>query len=433
MAPLRLLLLPLSLALGACHDDRAGSGAPAAPEPAATTLTVVPSLGRIDNAMVTLQQLGGDWQAAGMTDGSGNATFTIPGGMGPMLVSVCLDSGSRYYDEALDIVVDPAPGLCLRAVLPAANRAAVGVTALTEAAVRRLEQQAPLADAGAAEIAAALEFVRSRVLPEVADLLQAPATVGSAADLAALPLDDSGRYALKLAALAGAALDLAATRGGSDAPAAEIGAYLADDLADGAFDGNKEEAFLVSNVYDIHHLPTLLASRINALGAQGGNLAALVAGLAGQELLADVTPAAGSAFLLSWQGNYSGTWTGAYSYPGSMTGSALLSAFRAQLVDDGPCTLAINAGDISIGGLPYGFALDRASAADEDGYREYEFSRLDNVTVFYGGMALTVPITSSARVVTRAGQVLRVDMLGESNLGGIRLIIGEGSCEMPQA
>ncbi|HEX5360959.1 MAG TPA: hypothetical protein VFW49_07715, partial [Fluviicoccus sp.] len=145
---------------------------------------------------------------------------------------------ATYFDEGTGSNQPLPAGTQLRAAFtltaPSSN---VGVTALTEAAVQRAES---LAGGGATPALTPTLIAEANALVNsafgVANILQAPALIGSAADYAAL-LNASGaatQYALRLAALARAAADTLPA--GTASPAVAMLDALSADLADGKLD-----------------------------------------------------------------------------------------------------------------------------------------------------------------------------------------------------
>lgn len=432
--PRSRLLLVTVLGLTACNDvTTSGNGRGGGGAPAATTLTVTPSLGLVAQADVTLTVPGSAWAVASGTGSSGTAVFSVPPGLaGPFLVSVCGNDTATYFDEALGTTAPLGSGQCLRAMLPDLARTSVGVTPLTEAAVRYLERHGGLAAATPADVAAALDIVRSRLLPEVPSLLQAPALVAADTDLDNLPLDDGGRYALKLAALAGVARSLGIDRGGVDAPALAIADELADDLADGIFDGALDGNYLLSSAYDVHRLPGLLELQLGQFSVRSAGLGALVDSLGGQLPLAGLVPAAGSDPLPSWQGSYAGTWSNTSVFLGTFPVDGELGTFKDELVDGTSCPITITDRYLLIEELGFEFAFDAASISDAEGYRRYTFSRQGSATVIgFMGIPQTVEVTTLATLITQDGEVVGVQVRSDGIVLGIALNnIASGNCNV---
>jgi len=127
-------------------------------------------------------------------------------------------------------------GLLRAAAGLSAGNSQLGVTALTEAALRRAEALAGGAGSNLtlAQIAEARAQIQSAF--GVADIFLAPALVDELADMARLGSTAADQYALRLAALAEIA---AAELGNAEAnPALRMAQALAADLADGKIDGN---------------------------------------------------------------------------------------------------------------------------------------------------------------------------------------------------
>ena len=149
--PLRLAALPLCavLALAGCNSSDGSAAAPT-PAPAIRTLTVTPSLGRIKNARVILHNAA-NRHAVPLAEQAlvdGKAVFSIPASVSSVVVEVLPEAVGdvTYFDEALgrdvQVLMTPAnrdaPLLRAAAGLSADSQQ-LGVTALTEVALRRAE------------------------------------------------------------------------------------------------------------------------------------------------------------------------------------------------------------------------------------------------------------------------------------------------------
>lgn len=217
------------------------------PTATARTLTVTPSLGRINNARVVLRNAA-NRSAAPLGQqalSGGQAVFRVPASVSSVVVEVLPEAAGdvTYFDEALgrdvQVPITPAnrdvPLLRAAAGLSAGN-SQLGVTALTEAALRRAEALAGGAGSNLtlAQIAEARAQIQSAF--GVADIFLAPALVDELADMARLGSTAADQYALRLAALA----EIAASElGNAEAnPALRMAQALAADLADGKIDGN---------------------------------------------------------------------------------------------------------------------------------------------------------------------------------------------------
>lgn len=384
------------------------------PPVVAVQVQVTPSLGRVTNGVIELRTLGGELLASGSTGTSGMASFTLPTGFNnAYVVRVCGGNSASYFDEALLAEAPLAESDCLRAVVADARRTAVAVTILTEAAARRLETEGSLAMASTPDILAATEMVRSRLAPELDDILDAPAMVGSEVDLDNLPETGAGLYALRLSLLARSAADLAATRGGVTAtPALDVGRVLADDLSDGLLDGQIAGAFIFSPVHDVYSLSSRLQSALQGFAANVGALQTLADQLAGHALLGEVLlPPPGDA-QLSWRGSYSGTWQLGGGVSMAQTyGFALpqdYQTFLTQLVEGGPCSVDVADGSLGVSGLGFSYDYRLAKLQNESGQRQFQHMRTD--------MAFSLfPVTTTATLVTQDGVLQRIEFLGKGS------------------
>lgn len=412
------LLVPLAalpLLLSGCGKNNDAQMATEAPV-AAVQVQVTPSLGRITNGVIELRTLGGELLASGSTGASGTASFTLPPGFNnSYVVRVCGGSSASYFDEALLAEAPLAETDCLRAVVADAQRRAVAVTMLTEAAARRLETDGGLVAASAPAILAATEMVRSRLAPELDDILDAPARVASEDDLNNLPVTEAGLHALRLSLLARSAADLAATRGGITAtPALDVGLALADDLSDGLLDGQVAGAFMFSPVHDVYSLSVRLHSALQDYAAGAAALQALADQLAGHALLGEVLlPPPGDA-QLSWRGSYSGTWqlggdvNLAKRYSSSFPQN--YQDFLMQLVEGGPCLVDVIDGGVNVSGLAFSYDYRMTGLQNEGGQRQFRHVRTD--TAYAPILGTPFQVITTATLVMQDGVLQRIDFFG---------------------
>ncbi|MBK9185323.1 MAG: hypothetical protein IPM78_03065 [Moraxellaceae bacterium] len=109
--------------------------------PTIKTLTISPSLGKILKAKVVLKNAATNAPIGEQNTGStGKVTFTIPSAVSTVIAEVQGGNGAQYFDEATGQMVDLPAGSMLRAATTVvANNSEIGVTALSEAAVKRAE------------------------------------------------------------------------------------------------------------------------------------------------------------------------------------------------------------------------------------------------------------------------------------------------------
>ena len=209
------------------------------------TLTISPSLGKILKAKVVLKNAATNAPIGEQNTGStGKVTFTIPSTVSTVIAEVQGGNGAQYFDEATGQMVDLPAGSMLRAATTVvANNSEIGVTALTEAAVKRAETLA-----GTGNIVPHLNAAKAQIESafDVADILKAPTLVGSQQDLAALGSSPAEQYALRLATLAKVAQQQLGTT--ETAPALKVAQAIAKDLADGDSDGSGNTGVLPYDV-----------------------------------------------------------------------------------------------------------------------------------------------------------------------------------------
>lgn len=216
----------LTLMLAACHDGDDGKS-----ETAPTgSLTVQPSLGKIQNADVILRQLSSGRVLGTLNTGSGDSVSfdKLALDLGAYEAEVRATASSTYFDEAVGAFV-PFSG-SLHVAGQYSGAASVAVTALTEAAYQRAKTLGPALTA--ANIAQANSEI-SQLFG--IDITAAPRVVASVVDMSQLQAHPADAYALVLAAIAEAA---EAALGSSEvAPALKAAFALAADAADGRIDG----------------------------------------------------------------------------------------------------------------------------------------------------------------------------------------------------
>lgn len=425
-APLALALL--GLLLSGCGDDAptaAGTGATSggggAPAPVATVpLVVTPSLGQVFSGTVRVIAPGGGGEevselARSKTKENGEADLEVPAtAEGPYIVEVSGNDTATYYDEGRDQTVPLGEDDTIRAVVEDIPAEGVGVTPLTEMAVRHLEAQyGPLTALtreqlrelfSSGVVAAAYAKIRSELAPELGStsLVSVPAIVGSKADLDALGTTPADLYALKLAALA----RVGSLNGATTRPALAMLDDLGKDLADGVFDGKQGTEVLVPASYTLQTFAAQLQDAAQQLAAStelktlvasyeqyvSGFIAAL--GKVGDSVDDSGTGGEGSGggvvapgdLLSSWAGAYQGNWNverleafikvPTLSYPfykwvrDPVSEEAMRLSMLAMTFGSNTCNWAITAQNVQFGSLtlPFGDAFSAAAVGDARRY-----------------------------------------------------------------
>ncbi len=242
---------------GGSDDDGAGSDDGSGEDPpTGTTISIVPSLGQIVSADVTLANAAGDpiEGGSGAIGDDGSLSVEIDDSVtGPMLVTVTGNADATYFDEAAGAFLPMGPDVSIRAYVPEV-RDQVGVTILTELAAQIIDSVEGTPTA--ADIEAVNDAVRETFAPDLTDILSAPTLVNEV-NFTSQSLTDSegGIYAVVLAALA----NLAA---GDVAPALAILEQLASDLADGDIDGQGASGALTDLDYVPENFATLFSGAI---------------------------------------------------------------------------------------------------------------------------------------------------------------------------
>lgn len=239
--------LLLALVLPACGG---GGGDPPAGQP----LTVAPSLGMVQVALVQVSDLSNVMIGLGALGSAGSVSLSLPAGNRGFIVELQGGSGVYYFDEALGTTRPLPAGRTLHAV-SAEPRGSVTVTALTELAYRRALSLAAGSPLTPAVITAAEDSVRTLLgLGADDDLLAPPELVDDPLDLPTASTW-AGRQARLLAAWSQLALErrlLTQPDCRSDStcsPLLDLIDDVALDLADGTLDGMATGAALESPFY----------------------------------------------------------------------------------------------------------------------------------------------------------------------------------------
>ncbi|NDP39865.1 MAG: hypothetical protein GZ093_14130 [Rhodoferax sp.] len=230
---MKITIRGLSLALasvGMLTIYGCGGGSSGDTPPTVTSMTVAPSLGKFSKGTsVKLKRIDLTQLASGSIGDDGKAILTFTGYAGPIVVEVLGGADVQYYDEGTKALATFGAGKTLRAVAPAAQ-AVVGVTALTNAAVVKLEAATGgIAVATVININDANAKVGSALGMGTSSILDAPTLVdiatGKTLDVATV----GDKYALVLAALAKIAT--------GTSTAVDVADALARDLKDDQLDG----------------------------------------------------------------------------------------------------------------------------------------------------------------------------------------------------
>jgi len=290
-----LTTLSMAMLLVACNGNDHDNAVAKSNNATLKTLTISPSLGKILKAKVVLRNaVNSAVLGEQNTSSLGKVTFTIPSTVSTVIAEVQGGNGAQYFDEATGQMVDLPAGTVLRAATTVvANNSEIGVTALTEAAVKRAESLA-----GAGSIIPYLNAAKAAIEAAfgVTDILKAPTLVGSQQELAALGTSVAEQYALRLATLAKVAQQqLGATE---SAPALKMAQALAADLADGDIDGSGNTGTLpydvatFSSQYQAQALTLIqdFIASINETGFDATKLQALLAFVQNHPLMLNVAP-----------------------------------------------------------------------------------------------------------------------------------------------
>jgi hypothetical protein len=296
-----LTTLSIAMLLVACNGNDHDAPASTTTVPTNTTtlktLTITPSLGKILKAKVVLKNAANNAPIGEQNTGTvGKVTFTIPSTVSTVIAEVQGGNGAQYFDEATGKMVDLPAGSVLRAATTVvANNSEIGVTALTEAAVKRAE-----ALAGTGNIIPQLNTAKAQIESAfgVTDILKAPTLVGSQQELAALGSSAAEQYALRLATLAKVAQQ---QLGASEtAPALKLAQAIANDFADGNIDGSGNTGTLPYDVatfasqYQAQALKLIqdFIASASQNGFDAAKLQALLTFVQSNPLSLDVTPPA---------------------------------------------------------------------------------------------------------------------------------------------
>lgn len=220
-----------------------------------TSVTVTPSLGRFsDGVKVRLHKPDNtDLVTGSLLNGKYTGKFS--GYSGPVVVEVQGDATATYYDEGTKTTKPFGVGKKLRAIMPA-PQAEVGVSALTNAAVIKIEAAGTLASVTPTNINDANAKIAAATGLGTASILQAPTLVDANSVAKTLNVAIAAdKYALLLAALA-------KTATGTNT-AVDMADALALDLKDDTFDG-KEGTAAIANA----PTPTALTTQFTAAATE---------------------------------------------------------------------------------------------------------------------------------------------------------------------
>ena len=235
------------------------------------------SLGRFRNAIVTAWLDDGRRLGPALTHPDTGMVTIRPGRRyaGSLLVELAGQAGSEYFDEARNAWIPFPAGQRLRTLVPAI-RANIGLTPFTEAAAALADNDAQLAQRPPAERAReANERVRrvaNSLLPTsyaIDDLIRLPVLIGPESGRGALPDTPGGRLGTAIAALAFSAAQFNPPLA---APGHAIGMQLANDLADGVFNGVGPAASPPADqlAYSVESLPGQLVAAIDQVNSRYG-------------------------------------------------------------------------------------------------------------------------------------------------------------------
>ncbi|MEZ5653539.1 MAG: M23 family metallopeptidase [Burkholderiaceae bacterium] len=170
------------------------------------------------------------------------AAQTDAGYAGSVIATVVGSATSTYFDEDKLAYLPTGGGTILRAAVPRLTKH-LGVTPLTEGAVRNLETRVAAGQDPSIHDPAAISAANARVLAEInrvlpasiqlTDITMIPILVGSAAELNALPDNGRGTYARALAIFA---IQAAKFNPSLSAPGLAFAQNLGNDLTDGRID-----------------------------------------------------------------------------------------------------------------------------------------------------------------------------------------------------
>ncbi len=222
------------------------------------------SLGRFSQAQVSVTLDDGRVIGPALTDGNGLVTVK-PGKSyrGSLRISVVGLPGTNYFDEAKNADIAYPPSDQIRVHVDAI-RGNIGVTALTEAAVRLAES---LDVAPAEKIRQANEKVRTAInaqLPQgylLDDITRLPTLIGPSSSQGALPATPAGIYGTVASALAIAAGRYNAAL---PAPGLSFANQIAKDLADGRLDGAGPTGEALAPPGELAYTPGELAGQLVA-------------------------------------------------------------------------------------------------------------------------------------------------------------------------
>lgn len=254
------VLLASPILLNGCGS----SSSSGSPNPNPKEITVAPSLGKISDATVRLYKSDSTTLlGTGELSSDGNILISYSGSYaGPIVVVVSGDEDATYFDEASGTNINFVTGKQLRAIVPSGTTETT-VSMLTELAYQiSLSNSIALTDTSVAQLN---ELVRQALTPELTSIISVPLLFDSSTTTGALANDESGRYALRLAALA--------QLGSGATPALSIAEQLAQDFADGTLDGMAGSSAIAGLLYNSSTFATELNTHLSTIAATYGSSA----------------------------------------------------------------------------------------------------------------------------------------------------------------
>lgn len=217
-------------------------------------LNVTPSLGKIFNATVKLFESNGTSLLATYEIASDGKILIEYNGdySGPIVVAVLGDEDATYFDEMANTEIAFGAGESFHAIIPSGTTE-TAVSLLTEVAYQYATvNNMTLSDSNVLSLN---EKVRAALAPELSSIISPPQLFDSTTTSSTFDNNNTGKYALRLAAFA--------KLGASDGtPALSVLKQLALDFSDGTLDGQSADGAIPDLLYIAANLATDLTNNL---------------------------------------------------------------------------------------------------------------------------------------------------------------------------
>ncbi|RZU44911.1 hypothetical protein EV700_1714 [Fluviicoccus keumensis] len=243
--PIALTLMTLTLAACGGGGSSDSSGSTTGTTPTAKNIVIVPSLGKLENEIITLRKLNDDIIATGIP---GQTSFTVPAGINAIRIEVAGSPTATYFDEAVPDTIQPFPATAKMEAMAmvVADNQQIAVTPLTNIAVAYARETLH----GVTEFSIVVGNATISNFFSINDILTPAAKIESITDFAGLKINtliskEATSYALFLTALS----KYSATKlNTTSTPMLKIMQEMTEDMKDGYLDKSPAASYVANNV-----------------------------------------------------------------------------------------------------------------------------------------------------------------------------------------